>query len=248
MSPRLVQAFVACAVLTVGLWVVAVYLDRTKEQLTGRDAAELAHRREVRRRIQTLGGRPRREWRRAFARAGLEYPPDDVRLVAIKADRRLDVIARRAGGEWTAIRSYPILGPSGDPGPKLREDDGQVPEGIYSIESVQPRGRRHVALRIGYPNLFDQEQAARDGRTRLGGDITIHGGTDAAGGLAMGDPAAEDLFVLAWDTGLRQMAVLIAPVDFRRQVLPPDPDRPAWTSRLYDTLRTALAELPPPTD
>ncbi len=248
MSPRLVQAFVACALLVVGMWVVAEYLDRTKEQLTGMDAAELAHRRAVRRRIQALGARPRREWREAFARAGLDYPPADVRLVAIKAERRLDVHARNPGGGWATVRSYPIPGQSGDLGPKLREGDRQVPEGIYPIESLNPRSRHHVALRLGYPNPFDREQATRDGRTRLGGDIMIHGGSASVGCLAMGDPAAEDLFVLAWDTGIHRVAAVIAPVDLRREPLPTDPDLPAWTQDLYDTLRTALAELPPPAE
>ena len=40
----------------------------------------------------------------------------------------------------------------GHAGPKLREGDMQVPEGVYAVESLNPNSMYHVALRVGYPS------------------------------------------------------------------------------------------------
>ena len=43
----------------------------------------------------------------------------------------------------------------------------------------------------------------------------IHGSSVSVGCLAMGDPAIEELFVLAAETGLENIKVILSPVDFR---------------------------------
>ena len=73
----------------------------------------------------------------------------------------------------------------------------------------------------------------------------IHGGDTSAGCLAMGDQAAEDLFVLAADCGCSQLELLLSPVDFRRRELPLSCwSLAAWTEELYDSIRIELADLP----
>jgi len=149
-----------------------------------------------------------------FRQIGLNYPAKKMVLVGLKQERLLEVWV----GDGSSIRflkTYPILGASGTLGPKLREGDRQVPEGIYKIESLNPNSRFHLALRVGYPNDFDKEKAHRDGRTNLGSDIMIHGGTASVGCLAVGDKPAEDLFVLAAQTGIENVELILAPVDFR---------------------------------
>jgi hypothetical protein len=42
----------------------------------------------------------------------------------------------------------------------------------------------------------------------------IHGDARSRGCLAMGDPASEDLFVLAALTGIENVKVILTPVDF----------------------------------
>ena len=69
---------------------------------------------------------------------------------------------------------YPILAASGVLGPKLREGDKQVPEGIYGAEALNPNSKFHLSIRLNYPNTFDRRMAQSDGRTQLGGDIMIH--------------------------------------------------------------------------
>jgi murein L,D-transpeptidase YafK len=123
----------------------------------------------------------------------------------------------------------------------LRKGDGQVPEGIYRIESLNPNSRYHLSLRVSYPNEFDRARAKREQRTNPGGDIMIHGGAASIGCLAMGDEAAEELFVLAALTGIRNITVVLSPVDFRkRDVSSP----PAGTEALYAEIRKQLAGLP----
>ena len=46
---------------------------------------------------------------------------------------------------------------------------------IYRIERLNPNSAYHLSLKVDYPNAMDRAWAARDGRTRLGGDIFIHG-------------------------------------------------------------------------
>ena len=209
-------------------------------------AMKFAKTRTVAERLAQFGGTARGRWKPYFDQARTAYPPVGVKLVALKTEKVLQVYAVDKSGRNRWIRSYPILAASGVAGPKLQEGDGQVPEGVYPIESLNPNSRFHVALRVGYPNAFDRAQAEKEGRTRLGGDIMIHGSSLSVGCLAMGDAAAEDLFVLAADTGLPNVTVLIAPVDFRKGKSVPKPVKlPDWTSALYSQIKTQLADLPP---
>jgi hypothetical protein len=97
---------------------------------------------------------------------------------------------------------------------------------------------------VNYPNALDRRRGAADGRRRLGGDIMIHGNAVSIGCLAMGDPAAEDLFVLAADTGLSGLRVILAPHDLRRGPAPAGPGLPSWAPALYAEIGAALAGLP----
>ena len=176
-----------------------------------------------------------------FAAKGVPYPPSKVTLVGLKEERTLQLYAAGTNGQYRLIRSYPILAASGKSGPKLREGDLQVPEGMYRIESLNPNSRFHLSLRINYPNEGDRAQAKTEGRKNLGGDIMIHGNAVSIGCLAMGDTAAEELFVLAARTGLRNVQVILSPVDFRvRQIPRPKPGEPEWIGNLYVTIKTEL--------
>ncbi len=152
-----------------------------------------------------------------FERAGIAYPPAEVAYVAFKDTKILEVYARSVKSEpWSYIRTYPIQRASGTLGPKLKEGDRQVPEGIYQSESLNPNSRYHLSIRVSYPNAFDRKMAVAEGRSRLGGDIMIHGSSVSIGCLAMGNTAAEDLFVLAAHAPGSPARIIISPTDFRR--------------------------------
>jgi murein L,D-transpeptidase YafK len=179
-----------------------------------------------------------------FEQAGMPYPPDHLILVAIKQEKLLQIYAV-SGTKLKLVRTYPILAASGTAGPKLQEGDRQVPEGVYSIEKLNPNSAYHLALRVGYPNQFDLAQSAADGRTDLGGDIMIHGSNKSAGCLAMGDENIEDIFVLSAEVGAPQIKLIITPVDFRTtDQLPADTKIYPWSNTLYTHIKQELASLP----
>jgi hypothetical protein len=196
-------------------------------------------------RMAQYGPASRARWWPHFVRAGVAYPPPRVTLAAFKREKRLEMYASDAANRPRFIRAMPILAASGIEGPKLRRGDGQVPEGIYPIESLNPMSRFHLALRVGYPNAFDREIAAAENRTDVGSDIMIHGGSASIGCLAMGDEAAEDLFVLAADIGVSNITLIIAPTDLRRHQLPPTVEKsPPWLAQLNARVEAELANLP----
>lgn len=177
--------------------------------------------------------------KKSFRAVNVSYPPASLALLGFKEEKVLEVWAPR-DREWVRVLSFPILKASGKAGPKLKEGDRQVPEGIYQLEGLNPNSSFHLSMKVSYPNAFDREKAKEDGRTRLGGDIFIHGGAASIGCLAMGDEAIEELFVLVHRVGLRNVRVLLAPHDLRRLPAPVTPG-PVWVPGLYDELREALA-------
>ncbi|HEU4679114.1 MAG TPA: L,D-transpeptidase family protein, partial [Terrimicrobiaceae bacterium] len=169
--------------------------------------------------VSALGVRVESRLRPVFDRAGATFPPPNLTVLALKQERRLELYVTLEDGSQRFILSYPILAASGVAGPKFREGDRQVPEGLYRIELLNPNSRYHLSLRVNYPNVADVEQARAEGRdlAGLGGDIMIHGGAESVGCLAIGDPAIEELFVLVAGTGLDKVRLMIAPRDFRRE-------------------------------
>src|SRR5258706_9494997 len=178
-----------------------------------------------------------------FARAHVAYPPRRIALLAFKRERRL-VLWAGDGTSWQFIRDYPILAASGRIGPKLRQGDYQVPEGLYRIEYLNPSSSYPLSMKVSYPNAFDRRQAASDHRANLGGDIFIHGKNVSIGCMAMGETAIEDLFTLAADSGPERIRVIIAPNDLRLAGAAMAEDTPRWVAGLYRTIAVALAEFP----
>lgn len=178
-----------------------------------------------------------------FSAAGVAYPPHEIAYVAFKDQRLLEVYARNSStAPWRYVTQYPVLGTSGRSGPKLKEGDKQVPEGIYRAEWFNPNSRFHLSIRLNYPNDFDRAMVKRDGRTKLGGDIMIHGSFVSIGCLAMGDEAAEDLFILAALATRERTRIVVSPTDFRTGDVRPPREAQVWVGELYDGLRTELRQ------
>lgn len=231
-----------------GLCAVAIPLlaSETARDLAAFAAARLQGRSTVSDRVVEFGPAVQDRLQGAFEKAGLAYPPGEVALLAFKDVRHLEVYARaRRGDDWRFIKDYRVLGASGTLGPKLMEGDRQVPEGIYAVDSLNPNSRFHLAIRVGYPNEFDRDVARRDGRSKLGGDIMIHGARASDGCLAMGSDAAEDLFVLAALTGEENVRIVISPTDFRDPTSRVPAIAAPWLRQLYLDLRTELQQYRP---
>lgn len=181
-----------------------------------------------------------------YEKAKASWPPAELAFVAIKDNKALEVYSRPQDGEWQFVHRYKVLAASGASGPKLQRGDKQVPEGVYRISYLNPNSAYHVSLRVNYPNSFDRQMAKKDGRKDLGGDIMIHGKNVSAGCLAVGDPSAEELFVLAAEVGMKNVKVIIAPTDFRRKQNAVLKVGPEWVPELYTEIASAMGEFKAP--
>ena len=194
--------------------------------------------------VAEYGERATRRLAARFDAAGLVYPPSRIALVGLKAEQRLELWAPD-GDAWRHVADYAITAASGVAGPKLREGDRQVPQGVYRIVALNPNSRYHLSMKLDYPNAFDRRHAARDGRTQPGSDIFIHGRAVSVGCLAVGDDAIEELFVLAALVGKDNVGVVVAPFDGRRApLLPASEELPPWTPELYRRIGEALRQYP----
>lgn len=191
--------------------------------------------------IQSIGSAAESRLRPAFQAASVAYPPQSIALIGLKDEKRLELWARPDAHEpWRHVRDYAVLGASGGPGPKLREGDLQVPEGVYAVTALNPNSSFYLSMRLDYPNAFDRARAAADRRTSVGGDIFIHGKSASVGCLAIGDDAIEELFVLVVRVGISNMEVILAPHDLRSRPTAETEGLPPWTDELYAEIRNAL--------
>lgn len=190
--------------------------------------------------VIAIYGTPARDRLRPYLEsAGLADPPARITLLTIKDTKRLELWAELEP-KPKLIRSYPILAASGTAGPKLREGDRQVPEGLYAIEGLNPNSAYHLSMKLDYPNAFDRKHALAEGREQPGTNIFIHGKAVSIGCLAIGDPAIEDLFILATDVGIDKITVAIAPTDPRIRPLSTSV-KPAWVADLYQQINLYFA-------
>jgi murein L,D-transpeptidase YafK len=177
--------------------------------------------------------------------AGFRILPDEIALVAIKQEQALEIWGK-GESQWMLIRTYPFTAFSGKLGPKLKEGDKQIPEGIYEIEYLNPNSLFYLSMKVSYPNEFDKAKADGDGRTNLGCDIFIHGKDKTIGCIPIGDEAMEELFVLASRTIENKIQVVISPVDFRKTSHLPSGETVSWLHELYSVVGKELEKFSTP--
>lgn len=180
-----------------------------------------------------------------FAKAQVAYPPKEIALLAFKKERYVELWAKDDKKSWRHIHNYPLTAFSGRLGPKLREGDGQIPEGIYRLTTFNPFSSMHLSMMIDYPNHFDRLQASKDGRRKLGNNIFLHGKAFSVGCLAVGDKAIDQLFLLTRRVGLNHTKIIIAPNDLRTAKPATSTfAQPRWLAELYKNISLALHQFP----
>lgn len=189
--------------------------------------------------VNIYGEQARSRIKPYFEKANISYPPKDVTFLAMKDTDLLEVWASN-GDSWVQVKDYNIQAASGRLGPKLREGDRQVPEGIYKVIGLNPNSSYHLSMKLNYPNKFDLSWAQKENRTQPGSNIFIHGKALSIGCLAMGDEAIEELFVLGNDVGISNIKVIITPTDPRAgKLIPPTESKP-WVKELYQDIESAF--------
>lgn len=165
-----------------------------------------------------------------------------LHLLCFKEERMIEVWATDTDGRKEMIKDFPFTGFSGALGPKLREGDGQIPEGLYRIEYLNPNSSYHLSMKVSYPNDFDREKGRQDGRERLGFDIFIHGKSSTIGCIPIGDPGIEELFLMVSKVGVSNVDVIISPYDMRAGKRVLEIPEINWEQELYDKISKALAK------
>jgi murein L,D-transpeptidase YafK len=150
-----------------------------------------------------------------FQSKGLSLENTEVYLRAFKHDSALELWARNKGTQiFRFIRSYQICATSGALGPKRRQGDGQVPEGLYVIDGFNPNSIFYLSLRINYPNASDKVLGKKG---KLGGDIFIHGNCVTIGCIPIRDDYIKEAYVIcayARNSGQDKIEAHIFPTKF----------------------------------
>lgn len=175
-----------------------------------------------------------------FKRAKVAYPPARMGLLAFKKEQRMELWGGEMNGPLKLIKTYPFTAFSGELGPKRRQGDRQIPEGIYRIIFLNPESSYHLSMKLNYPNDFDRTMAATERRNQLGGDIFIHGDSYSIGCIALGDRAIEELFVLTAWAGMDNVQVIVSPYDLRQEKEIKPLHKVPWTKELYTQIQHSL--------
>jgi murein L,D-transpeptidase YafK len=117
-----------------------------------------------------------------------------LRMEAFKQEKTLNVYLKGNDTDWRLARTYPFCSFSGDLGPKIREGDGQIPEGIYQVEVFNPKSKFYLSLGLNYPT--DRDLLLADPQDP-GSDIYIHGGCKTVGCIPITDEKMAELYLLA---------------------------------------------------
>ena len=119
---------------------------------------------------------------------------DPIYIRIFKKEHILELWVK-VGKKYKLFNAYKVLRESGRMGPKKREGDKQNPEGVYKVSksSLNPNSKYHLAVNIGYPNIYDRHLG------RTGSAIMIHGSNKSIGCFAMGDSGIEDIYKIIED-------------------------------------------------
>jgi murein L,D-transpeptidase YafK len=165
--------------------------------------------------------------------------PDHLLLLGLKEEQKLEVYFKK-NGTFQLLKTYAFTAFSGELGPKLKQGDLQIPEGIYKIDYLNPNSAYYLSMKVSYPNEFDISKSKFENQIEMGNDIFIHGKAVTIGCIPIGDVAIEELFLLV-SNGLNQgVKVIISPRDFRKGKAFPKIDAIDWENELYQIIHKEL--------
>jgi len=177
---------------------------------------------------------------RHLADSGFVIYPKNLTLIGLKHEKTLEVWTEKNGKNIHLV-DYPFTGFSGVLGPKFKEGDRQIPEGIYGIGYLNPNSKFHLSMNINYPNTFDKKMAKKENRTNLGSAIMIHGSDETVGCIPIGNDKIEELYFLAEKVGIQNIKVILSPVDFRTtKVKIKKTTKHPWLKDLYAQIKEEM--------
>lgn len=163
-------------------------------------------------RVRTAKAEKEKVLKKEFQQCGLSYPPQNIFIKIIKDEKILELYVKEEGN-YQLFKTYPFCAASGTLGPKRKEGDLQVPEGIYYIDRFNPASNFYLSLGINYPNKQDKKLSDP---IKPGGDIFIHGNCVSIGCVAITDDLIKEVYwlaVQAKSAGQQKIPVHIFPFD-----------------------------------
>lgn len=130
-----------------------------------------------------------------FLEKKLSYGKFNLFIRAFKKEMKLEVwIKENTQAPYTLLHTYDICSASGILGPKRKEGDYQVPEGVYEINHFNPLSSFHLSLGLNYPNASDRILSDRQ---HPGSAIYVHGNCVTVGCIPITDDKIKELYILA---------------------------------------------------
>ena len=123
---------------------------------------------------------------------------DPIFIRIFKKEKQLEMWIKQ-NDSYKLFKTYPICTYGyGGLGPKIRQGDGQAPEGFYFIKpsSLNPVSNYHLSFNLGYPNHYDRAY------NRTGSALMVHGDCVSIGCYAMTNDGIEEIYALS-DAALR---------------------------------------------
>ncbi|MFY0675165.1 MAG: L,D-transpeptidase family protein [Bacteroidia bacterium] len=130
---------------------------------------------------------------------GIQTQSLKLAIMAYKEERIVEVWGT-CTDKYELLTTYKFCSNSGTLGPKRKQGDLQIPEGIYKVDRFNPASNFYLSLGINYPNTSDRKRA----NGNAGGDIFIHGDCVTIGCIPITDDKVKELYtlcVLAKDAG-----------------------------------------------
>lgn len=130
-----------------------------------------------------------------FHKNGITYGGFRLFIRVFKDEQRVEAwVLENGGDKYKLLHTFPFCATSGTLGPKRREGDLQIPEGVYSVNHFNPESNFFLSLGVSYPSASDR--ILSDPR-RPGGAIYIHGNCVTIGCIPITDDMIKELYILA---------------------------------------------------
>ncbi|HZB11463.1 MAG TPA: L,D-transpeptidase family protein [Chryseolinea sp.] len=130
-----------------------------------------------------------------FKEKSLDFENFELFIRAFKSEKILEVwIKPKTSDKFTLLHQYEFCTSSGTLGPKRKEGDLQIPEGVYHINNFNPQSNFYLSLGLNYPNASDK---ILSDKKRPGSAIYIHGNCVTIGCIPITDDKIKELYILA---------------------------------------------------
>jgi murein L,D-transpeptidase YafK len=130
-----------------------------------------------------------------FSDATLPFAGYSLFIRAFKSERIVEVWVKSGrSSTYVLLKTFPFCASSGELGPKRKEGDLQIPEGIYSLNHFNPQSNFYLSLGVSYPNASDK---ILSNKKNPGSAIYIHGNCVTIGCIPITDDKIKELYILA---------------------------------------------------